>query len=367
MLKTRLFLSSVALSVMVTCFHASVARAETVASGSEKAWDTPGVECGTSCLYQRANDNLGIEAVYIEGKINELDGLVDLLKQGSTTKTDAEKMIRDNLGEFCKDIPDAFKCFSRYKYLGKQRLAKIRSAIVKNNDAMVDLESKRAGTVGRDAKTASKPAMPYIPTFDEVNAEYRLTQARLQHSIKNDYSVAVRDAKPEPEDFVKFKQVTRNNGEKLMVPDESCATPPCIDQAAYKKALDAYNDKYGKAMAEDLKKLKDRTYYTPDKLTPDNQGSISVDAYKETHNAAVKVINDGIQKSVNNFVQKSQNFSTNGRGPAAASPANQNGKNQGSDELQLLRANDNTERGLTVTPDGVQQMIDSIKINDSDF
>lgn len=136
-----------------------------------------------SCLYQRANDLLILQANYLYSKATEV---AKLRAQGSGA-------IYRELGKFCelggseqasgakqlKKIPEK-QCLENYLLLAKKGLRELRTSISKNEDSIVQLASKKTAAlsgmedpeagretgvqeVPRDFKDTLSTKTPFIP------------------------------------------------------------------------------------------------------------------------------------------------------------------------------------------------------------
>lgn len=128
--------------------------------------------CGISCRYSRANDNLTLQAVYLIQKIKRVD---DAISEGEEVKA------RTALGGFCRNKSEAIgSCFTRYKAFQRVGLLEIRQAIGKNEDTIARLTHARKedGKVDGDAlvyEIGGKERDAYVPevtTLSELEASY---------------------------------------------------------------------------------------------------------------------------------------------------------------------------------------------------
>ncbi|MCM2276581.1 MAG: hypothetical protein NDJ89_00715 [Oligoflexia bacterium] len=183
-------------------------------------------ECGQKCIFERANENIGLQAVYLIQKISRLK-----------SATEPERF--DELGQFCMPSEDGDECFKRYKTVQVLNLYAMRTAMVKNAKVITDLSTQ--GKKGRTAFTPStdgklrKPQVPYVITFEDLQKEH----ATLKTLASDHYDRYVQELPKEPaeDDFRKITEIPRDpdNPEagKLVVVGE-------VDKEAYQKARQKY-------------------------------------------------------------------------------------------------------------------------------
>lgn len=281
------------------------------ASGSSQ-WDDQKsfVDCGQSCLYQKANENLSLQALYLVQKIGALKDLKD---QGK------DSAILNNLQGFCLQGEVGADCFNRYKRLQVFALQKIRAAMVQNADAAARLRSEAPVVSYGDGKTR-KPQVPYVVTYEDLKKEY----AELQRLGGEDYRqwADSRPFKPSKDDFVKFKTIYRDpenpKAGTLQIVERDASGNVAYDDAAYQRALKNYENQM-EGQNGDLSKVRaGKGNQLKGNDVEKNSGSVSVGAFKESHKEIVETVNSsfGGIRSVSEV-----NYGPQPRKPANASAA----------------------------------------------
>jgi hypothetical protein len=226
-------------------------------TGMGRPWDDPDSRtCGQNCLYEKANENILLQISYTNNKI-------EMLKEAQSRGEMAK--IQDNLAYFCTPGEATGACFSRYKRLQILVLQKMRASLVNNSGSAEELNSdNRATSGGRAAPAAGggvspgvryfemkgkagqppkKPLIPYVPTFEDLQAMYRGLPARQGRAELQRWTQQVMQP-PRPEDFVKFQRVPRDprnpGAERIIVPEKGSNGQPVLDPQAYQRALAAY-------------------------------------------------------------------------------------------------------------------------------
>ena len=131
-----------------------------------------------SCLYQRANDVLILQANYLFSKATEVAAL----------KSQGSGAIYSELGKFCelggpaadpgakplKRIPEN-RCLENYLLLAKKGLREIRTAISRNEDSIVQLASKNPATLSGAVGSDNGPLGSRGPGVQEVPRDWTET------------------------------------------------------------------------------------------------------------------------------------------------------------------------------------------------
>ncbi len=205
--------------------------------------------CGVSCTYEKANENLSLEALYI-------------LKKLETLKSAGDLTIENNLAEFCLPTEPNQKaaqsraraCYERYLRVQVGILKRIRTAIVANSDMAGALRTQKlrpedaaipvVSVEPSDAATPKLSQVPYLPTTEDLQAEYRRGRA----ITSPEYERWARSIPREParDDFVKFREIPRDaenpEGEKIVIVDTNPDGAPRYDEAAFQAALTRYRE-----------------------------------------------------------------------------------------------------------------------------
>ena len=208
--------------------------------------------CGQSCIYQKSNETLSLDATYVMKKL-------ELLQSASDDE------IRETLGAFCTSGEDGRHCLERYRMYETARLYKTRNAIGTNDDsaAKLALEKRKDGSGPTFAQSGEerKSLLPLVPEVMST-AEMQQNAEKLKYLSSNAYQEwkNSRPVKPSIEDFYVFKPQPREPGNPSAGSGFVLDTSP----AAKKKAEDDYKkamEKYAQAMS-DFKKEWDNTWDT---------------------------------------------------------------------------------------------------------
>lgn len=207
--------------------------------------------CGVACTYEKANENLSLEALYILKKLAAL-------KNASDFRT----TIQNNLAEFCLSTEPNQKsgqsreraCYERYLRVQVGILKRIRTAIVANSDMAGALRTQKVrpedATVPvvsvepSDAETPRIPQVPYLPTYEDLQEEYRRGRALTSPEYERWAKSVPRE--PARDDFVKFREIPRDpenpEGEKMVIVDSNRDGTPKYDDVAFQAALARYRE-----------------------------------------------------------------------------------------------------------------------------
>lgn len=287
------------------------------------SWADPEREvCSFGCLYEKANENLGLQTKYMVHKLGALESL--------RSADDRANALRS----FCLDNESAETCYKRYKKLQIYALKKIHSAMKQNYDAAAAVSNEKSskeflrsyaeGVVNGKAPEA-KPQAPYVVTFEDLQNEY----AKLRMLASNGYQQWADKIpfEPSPEDFVKFTEKPRDPENPaagtFMVLERDKDGKIKIDKEAYQAAL----DKYHKTMDEELERMgKVTTVHgkavAPKAASPDlkvQTGALNVKAFED---ARVIRIESSIPKGGKLSVTSQGGLDIAGKGsPAGKKPA----------------------------------------------
>jgi hypothetical protein len=232
-------------------------------------------DCGMSCLYEKGNENLSLQAMYIMNKIEALEGAV---RAGNHSEA------FERLGRYCTEEernatkPDATACMSRYAREQILVLRKIELAVATNavnagrfkNGPELDVKAGPpifSMLQDPDAKTPKMPQTPYVPKFNELVDQYKRETATLTDLMSADYErwSSARYAKPQQDDYVVMQEVNRDPANKksgsLMVVKKTKDGKPIKDLQAYRNAhnrWDQMQKTYKKDMENALKAARER-------------------------------------------------------------------------------------------------------------
>ncbi|HAR41051.1 MAG TPA: hypothetical protein DCS07_00190 [Bdellovibrionales bacterium] len=191
-------------------------------------------ECGQSCLYQKGNENISLEASYTLYKL-------DALKDVNTP----DAIITSTLGAYCKEDETPKDCRDRYVLFETARLQKMGISIGVNEDAAYRLLSTQAPSV-----QSAEPRNP------EIRAQVAdiLTEQEVSKEMKTkDVNTAgfeewrkQADVAPEKSDMVGFKaesfETSKGNKRSMYIIDpKKEAAKPAVQlrdrMEAYRKQM----------------------------------------------------------------------------------------------------------------------------------
>jgi hypothetical protein len=199
------------------------------------------VECGQDCLYQKANEKVTLQAIYLVKKISNLQAV---LAGGGSDNYDH---VVSELQLYCPDkvgskkIDDAVLCFKRYVQTQLPILRALKVTLIKNEDMTAQLMSNQGGLGANSKSTAfqdstavnRRPQTPDIEKEGELLMPSQASADRLKYLASTSYEKWAQDVSklaPKPEDFFKTEQV--------MMPDPN-------HQGSLKPTTKIIRDKYG--------------------------------------------------------------------------------------------------------------------------
>lgn len=197
--------------------------------------------CEFGCLYDKANENIGLQIKYILAKLVALRDSTPMGRKAA-------------LSEFCSEGEDSEGCFNRYIRLQVYVLRKMHAAMVKNYESstLVSNQMKNhepiyphvLGVKSEDESKKSKQ-MPYVVTYEDLKKDF----ADLASLGSNQYQSWAEQlpAEPSPDDFVEFE-------EKLKDPSDPSAGHFMVvlhdddgkikyNKKAYEAALKRYHER----------------------------------------------------------------------------------------------------------------------------
>ncbi|NDD91059.1 hypothetical protein EBZ37_03115 [bacterium] len=250
--------------------------------------------CGQSCLYLKANDVLGMQALYLQKMAQNLINLRE--KRANASEDEREQIERElsqNLSPFCRTQrinlgdswgPEGDKCLASYLQTVGRSMEMIRSALVKNYSVVSQLADGSAVEDSKkkteDPKTAQRvlkdparaelkklklyPDFPLLPSLDSIDpiirklgdtARFRIQQRKAAYSTHEQQKADEALAQwwdqfprcPAPDEFARVELVERYpshpTGEKLPRIVYGANGKIEIDQAKYLEALKICNEK----------------------------------------------------------------------------------------------------------------------------
>lgn len=327
---SALLFAPLALALVTPCLAAS--RETPALSAARKSLEAQGLEgCGVNCKYEKANENLSLEAFYINEKLTRLEKVAKNLRseldkpqedQDPSVITRLGSELTSNMEGYCANDA-ALKCYERHGASQALRLREIRGAMIGNNQMLQGLSSDGAQTVQYMRETNAKdpatllPLLPKAAEFKAMNQERvkSLQEQRVLTSI--DYEKWVMDfpKAPDPSAFVKVKPIPRDpkdpSAGTLEVPEVDGNGKLQIDKGAYDAAMLKHNkrlelakrdqeellEKYGKGAKTNLGSVQTLEH------------DITAEAYLETRNQFVAAYNQ-------DQTAKKKDKKTSGREPA---------------------------------------------------
>ncbi len=176
-------------------------------------------DCDFGCLYEKGNENLALQGVYI------IEKMLDVEKMGDVAQEENKGRLRALLGSFCveEERDSIEKCKARYMRTQLMTLRKVRNASAANSDAAAQLRSGGAFggqsvpvfAVLENGKTQKplKSQVPSVPTLEELREQYSRDSAALSDMVSIDYQRWVEDKRnfrPSIEDFYKMETIPRD-------------------------------------------------------------------------------------------------------------------------------------------------------------
>lgn len=301
-------------------------------------------DCGQACLYAKAKETVSLQLLYIAGKIEKLQKMIDP-KSGATD----QDFYHELTGVCYTNVNEAGKeCVKRYLAIYIPILYKIQAQLAKLNDAEASLNNDVpvSGTqVGQPASPlakfalggakAKKAQIPYVPTLKDLEEE----QKRLQKTSSYSYELALEKLprKPSPDDFVKlmsFDDPSQPGHKILKIVMKPDGKGPEIDQEKYNKALVDYETALKRANVNLEETLGNKDFrrnvadnyfkrYDGKSGPTELEGRRSRDAYNEQRLEIVKTGNNAIYGKLGGINVGTQNFSVDPGVQIKSPPAGQ--------------------------------------------
>ncbi len=213
------------------------------------------VECGQDCLYQKGNENVTLQAIYI---IKKMDNLETVLAGGQSD--DYGHVIRE-LKLYCPEVQasstdegDAKTCYKRYVQTQLPILRAMKATLIKNEDMTARLNSDQGAFGGSSKASAFQDETPgqrkaQTPDFSK-EAELMTPEAgaKLRYLSQENYSqwaAQVSNLAPKKEDFVLTQKSKKDPNDpysqvvnKIIRDNQG---NPLIDEKAFQLAQQEYN------------------------------------------------------------------------------------------------------------------------------
>jgi hypothetical protein len=206
------------------------------------SWKDPSREdCGFGCLYNKANENIGLQVKYI---FNKLFALYDATNDQRAAA----------LGAFCFQGEKIEDCLNRYFRVQVYVLRKMQAAMVKNYESSTLVSNEKGsskelihpsfvGIASKDSPKKDRQA-PYVVTYEDLKREYE----EIRKLGSNDYQKWAEHLplKPSREDFAIFEEKLKdptdpNRGHFLVVAHDEKGNVK-YNKKAYEEALKKYNE-----------------------------------------------------------------------------------------------------------------------------
>lgn len=161
--------------------------------------------CGLSCAYEKANEALSLEALYLLRKASWINELAK--------KKDAGEISRA-IPEFCPSSDsNVLECARQYVELQKTILRKSRHAMIQNSESVARLKAGTAAPApprfsvivsgnGNTPAAMKKPQTPDLPSYDELMTRAKRQDAILNDLARPDYNSFEQLYAPSPDDYV---------------------------------------------------------------------------------------------------------------------------------------------------------------------
>lgn len=252
-------------------------------------------DCAQDCLYQQANEGIGIQAIYQFQKLVEI-----------SQNRDA---VRRNLQCFAEDVEDDGACFRRHKDLTLIELYRLRASLLQNNDSMVRLNSK---IDAEGKKTASVPPMvgrlddgsggadspPHVIGFKDL-AELDAQRKSLSKKEREERLKGIPKG-PEEKDYLVMKEFARDPDNLKAGSYTAIDAKNPIDKKAYKSDRERYWKAEKLKELEEYRKQMASQSGTAQKPAPkgkfqDSVGAESKEAFRKSRAQFVSSLNGLIQ------------------------------------------------------------------------
>jgi hypothetical protein len=225
-------------------------------------------ECGQTCLLQKANENLSLQALYILNRINTLQGMAT---SGDSVQQDT--LVNKELANLCPDVSvsdaGANTCFQRYVRVQVVALRQMKTAIANNQNSLIGYRSD-VQAVGGDGTIQRKAVSPntvaqyengpkkkvqttYVTDLaskDDVNRAYESETKEMKYLASEPYQKWVeedRPHQPNKEDFYNWKSVPLDPQNtslgKVSVLQNDKNGNPAYDVNAYNAAMLEYKSR----------------------------------------------------------------------------------------------------------------------------
>ena len=211
--------------------------------------------CGQECSYGKANENLTLQILYSQKKLEFLNRT----ESDSTAQADLDKRKREVLRGFCGESEPIDDCVDRYRKVSDLWLAKARISLATNEKSQSNLQCTQYDANGKclvlgkpttvalmrvpgeKSEEEKRAQTPYLST----SAELGQFKTPLDHSKMMDNATWTKDylekMKPHPEDFPFFKTIPRDPDNPslgyFVVPASGPDGKPLLDKRAYEAAL----------------------------------------------------------------------------------------------------------------------------------
>lgn len=202
-------------------------------------------DCNQYCLYQKANETIGIQAIYLLQKLGNL-------KAGVAHMDEDE--FRKQVPGFCLKGEAKDDCWKRYRDLQVVHLYKMRSAMIQNGEAAAQLSSNlENGKTRKNGATFYRPSSEgrkakgdpsYVVTFEDLQKE----STRLQFLSGNDFQrwASRLPREPSKDDFIRMKEIPRDPGNPeagtFLIVDRDSDGKFRYDEKRYEAAVKGYRE-----------------------------------------------------------------------------------------------------------------------------
>jgi hypothetical protein len=402
----------VSLSAFLVAFEAF---ADPTYAETHPAWinSSQYVECGQDCLYQKGNENVTLQAIYI---VKKMDNLETVLAGGQPN--DYGHVISE-LKLYCPEVQvgsvkdeDARTCYKRYVQTQLPILRAMKATLIKNEDMTARLKSDQGAFGGSSKASAFQDETPrqrkaQAPDFSR-EAELMTPEAgaRLKYLSQENYSqwaAQVSNLAPKREDFVQTQKSKKDPNDpysqivnKIIRDNHG---NPVIDEKAFQLAQQEYNAHVlgnskdpNKQVEYDLTKIPkthpgaydaktkvsdvDYSGLTQPKGRP-SPSAIDDISYRQARNLVVESEANLFQRGV----LKTQNFPGPQRSPGAVAPAKPTVPGLGYDDAVLKqlgtvkeavvnpvpKGGANTTYSLTLSPEQLDKQISEFQKSADDI
>lgn len=323
------------------------------------SWKDPAYEtCGFSCIYEKANENIGLQIKYAVEKMVAL--------QEATPEQKAKA-----LGSFCFQNEYSDDCLKRYLRLQIYALRKMHAAMVKNYASRTAVSNRKNSQdfyrsplqgIIQENEPNKKRQVPYLVTYEDLKKEFQ--EMRILGS--NDYQRWTEHlpSEPSPEDFAIFEEKLKDpsdpKSDHFLVVAHDVNGNLKYDKKGYEAALKRYREKIEGELSRMRKEKPVPT--SPSQDLNEVAGEVNQKAYQEAQKFKIETwVPSGGKPSVQS--QSSMDFNSPTVGTASSTPE----LKRETKEMSIQDLKKQGITGLYISPKEIGKVIDKLEQTISDL